>query len=120
MIWRLVWWTGPSHINHRSPENSALLAVRIRARFADPASSSPSNANLTFDFSARPAERIASSAVIIAMIGALSSPADRAYRRDSGSNAVPAAGSGTTRPFASIGAVRSVGVNGGVAQSLGS
>jgi hypothetical protein len=97
-----------------------LFAASIFSKLAEPASSSPSNANLILDFVLRPAARMASSAVIMASMGALSSPAARAYSRHSGLNGVPGAGSGITRPSFSIGASRSVGVKGGVAHSLGS
>ena len=75
---RRVWCSGASQISQISPANLPRLAASVCSRFVELASSSPSNANLMFDFVCSPAARIASSAARIAMIGALSSAAERA------------------------------------------
>ena len=115
-----VWYSGASHISQRSAAKRSLLAASVLSRFGDPASSSPSNANLMLLLNAMPAARIASMAVMMATIGALSSAAPRAYSLHSGSNGAPAGGSAITRPPSSTRLSRSVGSNGGDAHSLGS
>ena len=48
-----VWYSGASHISQTSAAKRSLLAASVLSRFGDPASSSPSNANLMLALEAR-------------------------------------------------------------------
>ncbi len=99
-------WAGPSKKSQMSMSSSVSDAISMyRPRLREPASSSPSNMKTRFDVGVTPASSNACRAERMAAIGALSSPAERAYSLHSGSTASPSRGSGMGSPPASIAAV---------------
>src|SRR5438105_14386453 len=87
----------------------------ISPRCGEPASSSPSKRNLMLSEGVEFCARRASNAVRIAITPALSSEAERAYKRHSGLTSPPsiAGGNVTICPPDSVGALRQDGRNGG-------
>src|SRR5512146_284675 len=109
------WCTGPSHSSQASAASVSGYLATISAKWGEPASSSPSKKNFTFTEGGTCAARKASSATMVASIGALSSLVERAYKRAFGSKYVCARQS-TTCPEAS----RSTGLKGGSCHCAGS